>query len=104
MLLRGSFAAPQPQNTHKRTQKVWESRVDPIEIAYHGGINGLFESPSTGGRLIPERLCTCSRGQTISTVRLYADTVEEYVLASALLHFCQFEEDLGSEVVFCIDE
>ena len=34
-----------------------------------------------------------------------ANTVEECVLLSALLHiFAGFEEDLGSEVVFWIDE
>ena len=35
MLLRGSFAAPQPQNTHKRTQKVWlDSRTAPHPVQY----------------------------------------------------------------------
>ena len=35
MLLRGSFAAPQPQNTFKRTQKVWlDSRTAPHPVQY----------------------------------------------------------------------
>ena len=76
-----------------------KSRVDPIEIAYHGGINGLFESvlgfdsPSTGGRLIPVRISARVQGPDdfngcgYFQVRLYADTVEGYVLTGSLLHF-----------------
>ena len=35
MLLRGLLAAPQPQNTHKRTQKMWlDSRTAPHPVQY----------------------------------------------------------------------